>query len=91
MADILLMAVPVAGLPVDHVYLQSDDATLVWSCFGRSTGGKPIAVLRDADLDAARRECPPEGPVQSPTARTASCTSKQTEYLRQPQSRAALR
>lgn len=34
---------------------------MVWLCFGRNSGGAPVAVLHDADLNAALRECPADG------------------------------
>lgn len=56
------MALQIAGaVSFDHVYLKSDDGTAVWPCFGRSKGGAPVAVLHDADLEAAWRECPFDG------------------------------
>lgn len=60
MADLLVMAVDAFGTnTVEHTYLVTDDGSMSWGCHGRSTGGVPVAVLRDADIEAALRFCPP--------------------------------
>jgi hypothetical protein len=53
---------------IDHTYVTAHDdisdrapPILIWDCFGRHSGGRLIAEVLDADIDAAQRVAGPDG------------------------------